>query len=61
MKGRYIIVPAQLQSQSLEELHSNDMGMEKTRPRAQESVYWLNMNKDIKETVKRISTCMGFQ
>ena len=37
----------------LDQLHSNHMTIEKTRPLARELVYWLNMNADTDNTVKQ--------
>ena len=60
MKGRRII-PAVLQDKALKQLHPNHMGIEEKRQLAPESIYWINMNADIKATVKYCSTCLDFQ
>ena len=52
MKGKRIIIPFQLQKQP----HSNYMGIEKMMLLAYESLYWLNMNADIEDTVKHCAT-----
>ena len=57
MKGRYIIIPEALQKHSLDQLQSKDMDIEKTRLLEYESIYWVNMNVDIKNTVKACSAC----
>ena len=54
MKGRQIIISAQVQSKALEQLHNSCMGMENTRLLAQDSLYWLHMYADIKEPVKSV-------
>ena len=54
-KGRCIIIPKELWKQALEQLHSNHMGIEKTRILACESIYWMNMNACI-ENIKKCST-----
>ena len=46
MKGRKIIIPATLQKEP-EQWHVHEMGIEKTRLLACESVYWINVNGDI--------------
>ena len=55
MKGRCIIIPLELQKQTPGQLNSNHMVIEKTRQLAGESVYWVNMNDDIENTVKHCS------
>ena len=41
LKGKWIIIPSQLQMQILKEQLSNQMGIEKTRLLADKSVYWV--------------------
>ena len=54
MKGRWCIVPEELQKQDLEQLHSNHMGIEKkTRIQKSESIYWIYMNANIENAVKK--------
>ena len=50
MEGRRIIIPFLLQKQILEQLHSNHMDNNKIELLARVSVYWVNMNADIKNT-----------
>ena len=50
IKGKQIIITPQLQMQMSEQLHSNHMGVEKTKLLACESIYWLNINADIDVT-----------
>ena len=52
MKCIVIIVPVSLRDKKLKQLHLNHMGIEKTRLLACESIHWVNMKSDIKETVK---------
>ena len=56
MNGRTVI-PAQQQKKTLSNLHEGHQGIEKTRRRARDSVYWPGMNQDIEEMVKRCSEC----
>ena len=37
------------------------MGIKKTRLLAHKLVYWMNMNADIKNTVKQYATCLNYQ
>ena len=61
VKNQRIIIPFLLQKQILWQLHSNYMGIEKMSLFVCESVYWLNMNTDIKNTVKKFATCLDYQ
>ena len=52
MKGRCITIPKALQQQALNQLHVNDMGIEKTNLLTHILVYWVNINNDIKNYIK---------
>ena len=52
-EGRWIIILLDLQKQALEHLHSNHMGIEKSRLLIHKSTYWINMFMDIENAVKR--------
>ena len=60
MKSKRIIIPFLLQRQIQELLHSNHMGIEKMRLEVRESVYWVNMNADIENTIKQCATCLDY-
>ena len=47
--------------QILRNLHSNCKGIEKTRVLVCKSVHWVNMDGDIKNTVKHCSTYLEYQ
>ena len=49
IKGRWIIVPAELKQQVLDQLHLNHMGIKKQKLLMHESVYWVNINTDIEK------------
>ena len=61
MKGRCIIIPKDLKQQVLDQLHVNHMGIIKMKLLAHESVYWVNINNDIENYVKKCSMCLEFQ
>ena len=42
-------------------MHSKHMGIEKMRFLGHNSVYWVNMNVDIKNTMKQCATCQDYQ
>ena len=51
-KGRHIVIPNSLKQQVLDWFHTNHMGIEKPKVLAHESVYWSNINADIKKLHK---------
>ena len=61
MKGRCIIIQEVLKQQTLDELHVNHMGIEKTKLLAHKSIYWVNVNNDIESYIKNCNTCLEFQ
>ena len=64
MKDKKITIPAGLKPQIpqiLDQLHSNHIGMEKTRLLGIESIHWINMNVDIEYTINICSTYLWFQ
>ena len=58
MAGKRIIIPFQLQEKILQQLHSNDMGLEKMRIPV--CVYWVNINKNIENTVKQLAMYLDY-
>ena len=52
MKGKRIPMPADLQQQALDHILCNHMGVRKRKLLAKESIYWINMNTEIENTVK---------
>ena len=54
MKGRHIIIPEDLKQQAQYQLHVNHMGIEKTKLLMCKSVFWVNINNDIENHVKKL-------
>ena len=61
MKCRCVIIPEILKTQALDKLPFNHMGIEKTKSLACESIYWVNINDDIKNVIKNCTTSLTFQ
>ena len=61
MKGRCMIIPAVLKQQMLDLLHTNHLGIEKTKLLMQESIYWVDINTDIDKHIKRCNMCFEFR
>ena len=47
LKDRQIVLLKELQKQVMSHLLNNDMGVEKMRPLACKSIYWVGRNTDI--------------
>lgn len=60
-KGKQVVIPAAMTHGILEQLHASHQGIEKTRSLARESVYWLNINKDIERVCKSCTICQEYQ
>ena len=54
-------IPASLQKGILEELHASHQGVEKTRLRVCTVIYWVEMNKDIKDFIANNYICQKYQ
>ena len=52
LEGTRVIIPESMHSFILDRLHYGHLGIEKTRLRAKDSGYWININRDIETTVK---------
>ena len=61
LNGRHIVIPCSLRQQVLAQLHTSHMGIEKTKLLAHDSVFWSNINADIKSYIKQCATCLEFQ
>ena len=61
LKGRHIVIPNNLKQQVLDQLHTNHMGIEKTKLLDCESVYWSSINADIENYIKCCAMCLEFQ
>ena len=61
LKGRCIIIPDSLKQQVHTQLHTNHIGIEKTKLLACESVFWHNINANTEAYIKLGATCLEFQ
>jgi len=57
LKGNRVLIPESLQPTILTQLHYEHQGIEKTRLRAKEAVFWNNINKDIENVIKACPIC----
>ena len=60
LKGRHIVIPSSLRQQILEQLHTNHVGIEKTKLLACKSIYWSSINADIEKHIKTVLHVLNF-
>ena len=60
LKGTRIIIPKSCQDELLMKLHEGHFGVDRTKLRARDSVYWPNINRDIESLVKTCKKCQEF-
>ena len=56
-----IVVPRSLQAYMLQLIHQSHFGIEKSKARARELLYWLKMNADIEQIIGDCELCIKFQ
>ena len=57
LKGNRVVIPSNLHVCILSQLHYGHQGIEKTKLRAKDSVYWNSINKDIEDLIKKCDIC----
>ena len=57
-KGDKIVIPESLQKEMKERIHMGHMGIERCKARAQQLIYWPNINADITNMVSNCSACL---
>lgn len=55
--GQRLVVPRKLRKEVLQRLHSSHQGIERTRRRARQSVYWPGIDSDVQNTVQSCKSC----
>ena len=51
------MIPEQCKNEVLEKLHEGHFGIERTKLRARDMVYWLEINADIEALIKTCEIC----
>jgi len=59
--GARVIVPAALRRRTLSCLHDSHRGVESTKRRAKQTVFWPGIDSDITSTVHACESCQMFQ
>ena len=57
LKGIRMVVPVQCQAEVLEKLHEGHFGIDHTKLRAKDTVYWPEINADIETLIKSCELC----
>ncbi|CAH1366264.1 unnamed protein product [Tenebrio molitor] len=60
LKGSRVVVPLELRKEMLKRLHRSHQGIENTTKLARGTVFWPNMNTQIKETVQSCEICTKY-
>lgn len=57
LMGARLVIPASLRRDVLAELHASHQGIDKTKRRGRQSVFWPGLNNDIENTVRTCRPC----
>ena len=57
IKGHRIVIPLEQREEILQQLHIGHFGIEKTKQRARDAVYWPRLNTNIESLITRCSIC----
>lgn len=60
MKGDRLVIPEAMRPEILKQLHTPHQGVEKTRQRARQVVFWPGLSRDIDETTRQCESCAKF-
>ena len=58
--GVQIVIPQSIRKETLRRLHQSHQGIESTRRRARQAVYWPGINSDISSTVSACQECQTY-
>ncbi|XP_065182117.1 uncharacterized protein K02A2.6-like [Sycon ciliatum] len=61
LRGSRLVVPKSLQCRVLTDLHSSHQGLERTKRRARQVVYWPRMSDDITAVIRACPVCRELQ
>jgi len=60
LRGSRLLIPKSLRQRVLVDLHSSHQGMERTKRRARQIVFWPSINNDIATTVSACTSCREY-
>ena len=60
-RGQRIVVPVSLRKDMKQKLHASHLGTESCLRRARETIFWPNMNAELKEMIAACETCRTYE
>ena len=60
LKSHRIVIPKFKRQEVMVKLHASHQGVERTKRRARQSVYWPGINSDIQSTVQACAKCQEY-
>ena len=60
-KGSKLVVPAAMQREIMSIAHSSHIGIEGCIRRVQDTLYWPQMSKELKEYISKCDICLTYQ
>ena len=58
LKGEQIVIPPDLRGEILEKIHAGHLGLNKSRERAKDAVWWPQITRDIKDMIGKCHFCI---
>ncbi|KAL0154230.1 hypothetical protein M9458_050484 [Cirrhinus mrigala] len=59
-KGEKIVVPTSLRSDMLSRVHASHLGIEKSKQKARDIMFWSGMGKEIENMISKCSICLTY-
>lgn len=61
LKGKQIIIPFEMRQEMLTRVHEGHLGIEMSKQRARENIFWPGMYKDIEKLISQCGTCLRYR
>ena len=61
MKGDRVIIPSSMRAEMISRIHEGHLGIEKSKSRAREVLYWPSLNTDIANAIQSCDACQTYQ
>ena len=61
LRGERILIPTPMRKDMLERINQGHMGIEKSKRRARDILYWPGMNSEIQDKIARCGICQQHQ
>ena len=60
LRGDRVVIPSTLRKEAIQDLHTAHQGIESTLRRTRGSIYWPNMNNEVKDYISRCEICLTY-